>query len=91
MTFVCSVFLPPIIRESQAALESLTKTIESMWEHHQIDVTPSSLDLDEMFNFLDALDSRSPEAPRDVEKEEALRVIYEEFDGLDLLLEVNTN
>ncbi|XP_070180656.1 myosin-I heavy chain-like [Littorina saxatilis] len=61
-------------RQSQIELESLTHLIESMWTNHKPPVSPNSLDLDEMFNFLREEREEQKAAGHGEEEEEAEKV-----------------
>ncbi|XP_062572386.1 myosin-I heavy chain-like isoform X2 [Saccostrea cucullata] len=70
------------LKDSQKELESLTKMIESMCEHFQPVMSPTNLNLDDMFSFLkdDQLDA-------DQETQQALDQINTEFTLLNQLLD----
>ena len=70
-------------RQSQIELESLTHLIESMWTNHKPPVSPHSLDLDEMFNFL--REEKAELMAAEPEKAEALDAINQQFEQLDKL------
>nr|KAG5687167.1 hypothetical protein BaRGS_033054 [Batillaria attramentaria] len=70
-------------RQSQMELESLTHLIESMWTHHKPPVSPHSLDLDEMFDFL--REEKAEQRKAEPEKVEALDAINQQFEQLDEL------
>ncbi|XP_076464756.1 myosin-VIIa-like [Babylonia areolata] len=71
------------LKQSQLELESLTHLIESMWTNHKPPVSPNSLDLDEMFNFLQ--EEKAELRATDPEKAQALDAINRQFEQLDLL------
>ena len=57
--------------------------IESMWTNHKPPVSPHSLDLDEMFNFL--REDKAEQKAAEPEKAEALDAINQQFEQLDKL------
>ncbi|XP_056022495.1 myosin-I heavy chain-like isoform X9 [Ostrea edulis] len=71
-----------VLGDSQKELESLTKMIESMCEHFQPVMSPTNLNLDDMFSFL-------KDDKNDIEQEtqEALDQINTEFTLLNQLLD----
>jgi hypothetical protein len=69
-------------------LESLTQLIESMWTQHKPPVSPHSLDLDEMFNFLreDRVEHGDVVLRHaGTGKEQALDAINQQFEQLDVM------
>ncbi|KAL8585216.1 hypothetical protein ACOMHN_013231 [Nucella lapillus] len=72
-----------LLRQSQMELESLTHLIESMWTNHKPPVSPNSLDLDEMFHFLQ--EEKAELRALEPEKAQALDVINQQFEQLDKL------
>nr|XP_034326517.1 myosin-I heavy chain isoform X5 [Crassostrea gigas] len=70
------------LKDSQKELQSLTKMIESMCEHFQPVMSPTNLNLDDMFSFLkdDSLDIEH-------QTQEALDQINTEFTLLNQLLD----
>lgn len=77
------------IRQSRAELQSLAHLIESMWTQHNPPVSPNSLDLDQMFSFLQ--EEKANDQLEANDKEEAVNQINEAFEVLNDLWEVNSN
>lgn len=78
-----------IYRQSRAELQSLAQLIESMWTQHNPPVSPNSLDLDQMFSFLQEEKAHDLTLQQHSDKEEALTRINEAFEVLNELWEVS--
>ncbi|GAB1607514.1 unconventional myosin-X isoform X1 [Argonauta hians] len=73
------------LRQSRAELQSLAHLIESMWTQHNPPVSPNSLDLDQMFSFLQ--EEKAVDQFEANDKEEAVNQINEAFEVLNDLWE----
>ncbi|XP_036363572.1 unconventional myosin-X isoform X4 [Octopus sinensis] len=73
------------LRQSRAELQSLAHLIESMWTQHNPPVSPNSLDLDQMFSFLQ--EEKANDQLETNDKEEAVNQINEAFEVLNDLWE----
>lgn len=90
MDFVSKFFIFfTIYRQSRAELQSLAQLIESMWTQHNPPVSPNSLDLDQMFSFLQEEKAHDLTLQQHSDKEEALTRINEAFEVLNELWEVS--